>query len=577
MCSNTIRFDSLPKKTQALKEDFMKCSPNRNSTLIVCVSKLFPFEKKFLPQNRQRALTQEEIINRRKLKELEEKSDNKLETNAQKEDNIEITETNDENNKQMDDNDKVFIAFARVFSGSIRSGDTVYVLGPKHNPNKIDDNIEIDSNLTVSELSSDQHITKCQIKDLYILMGRELESANEVCAGNILGIGGLENHILKSGTLSSTIYCPPFIDLHLTTSIPILRVALEPQNPSEMPKLVNALKMLNQSDPCVDVKIQETGEHVIVTTGEVHLQRCITDLTQFSSIDINCSEPIVPFRETIVEPPKLDMTNELISAQRPASGTSNTTDGRIELYTVNKKSKIRFIAKPLPQEVCKLLEQNTSLLKIITRTQRKSAEFCEQITEKTLNSIQELRSRLKTAFIEAKWPEETVDQIWSIGPKYCGTNLLLSRIPDFNDNNVLQQILSKDNEIRNQYENSFVSGFQLATLAGPLCDEPLMSVCFIAEEWAVSSDNLDLNSGQIMSTVKECCRRSFQAQPQRLMAAMFSCSIQVDNDALVLTVNSDSGHSGIGRVIVSIGAFELSRIGTPTHHNIVSFTTAFAL
>ena len=93
--------------------------------------------------------------------------------------------------------------------------------------------------------------------------------------------------------------------------------------------------------------------------------------------------------------------------------------------------------------------------------------------------------------------------------------------------------------MRTQFENSFVSGFQLATAAGPLCDEPLMGVCFIAHEWSLLSQELDLNndpfgpfSGQIMSTVKDCCRRAFQAQPQRLMAAMFSCTIQVDSDAL---------------------------------------------
>jgi translation elongation factor EF-G len=34
-------------------------------------------------------------------------------------------------------------------------------------------------------------------------------------------------------------------------------------------------------------------------------------------------------------------------------------------------------------------------------------------------------------------------------------------------------------------------------------------------------------SGQIMSTVKEACRRAFQARPQRLAAAMYSCDIQV--------------------------------------------------
>ncbi len=94
--------------------------------------------------------------------------------------------------------------------------------------------------------------------------------------------------------------------------------------------------MLNQSDPCVEVKIQETGEHIIVTTGEVHLQRCVNDLTNFSGIELNCSEPIVPFKETIIERPKLDMTNELIAGQKTTSNSNDTNDSLIELFTANK-------------------------------------------------------------------------------------------------------------------------------------------------------------------------------------------------------------------------------------------------
>ena len=45
------------------------------------------------------------------------------------------------------------------------------------------------------------------------------------------GIGGLEDHILKSGTVSSTVACPAFTSLHFD-AVPILHVAIEPENPS---------------------------------------------------------------------------------------------------------------------------------------------------------------------------------------------------------------------------------------------------------------------------------------------------------------------------------------------------------
>lgn len=47
-----------------------------------------------------------------------------------------------------------------------------------------------------------------------------------------------------------------------------------------MPKLVHGMRLLNQADPCAEVLIQETGEHVLVTAGEVHLQRCLDDLQE---------------------------------------------------------------------------------------------------------------------------------------------------------------------------------------------------------------------------------------------------------------------------------------------------------
>lgn len=44
---------------------------------------------------------------------------------------------------------------------------------------------------------------------------------------------------------------------------------------------------------------------------------------------------------------------------------------------------------------------------------------------------------------------------------------------------------SKDNGVLTKYENSFINGFQIATVAGPLCEEPMMGVCFIVEDWTI--------------------------------------------------------------------------------------------
>lgn len=163
------------------------------------------------------------------------------------------------------------------------------------------------------------------IENLYLLMGKELEELDEAAAGNIIGIRGLQQHVLKTATLSNTIFCPSFCDLTLMAT-PIFRVAVEPKNPIDMPKLVKGLKLLNQADACVQVIVQENGEHVLVTLGEVHLERCVYDLeNQYSKCLLNVSSPIVPLRETIVPKATMDMVNEAI-----------VTNGKLSLNSYHK-------------------------------------------------------------------------------------------------------------------------------------------------------------------------------------------------------------------------------------------------
>ncbi len=160
--------------------------------------------------------------------------------------------------------------------------------------------------------------------------------------------------------------------------------------------------------------------------------------------------------------------------------------------------------------------------------------------------------------------------------------------------------------VTRDFDNSIVSGFQLATLSGPMCEEPLMGVCFSVERWdiqtsalpqsqdsledlishealadstelsstetpaqgdsneagssqarskpeAISADCYGPVSGQLIAAMKEACRRAFQAQPQRLMAAMYTCEIMATAEVLgnrycLLShrekyVSSDSGQS----------------------------------
>nr|XP_034986724.1 elongation factor-like GTPase 1 [Zootoca vivipara]XP_034986726.1 elongation factor-like GTPase 1 [Zootoca vivipara] len=520
LCFGAKTFDSLPQETQDLKDAFMKCSSEETAPVIVFVSKMFAVDAKTLPQNKPRPLSQDEIAQRRDLvrqRHAERLAANQAQELAQEKiggnavDQVLKTGDDQPPTSQMEtmtlaaakreaENKDAFVAFARVFSGVVRRGQKLFVLGPKYDPAESLHKLPVGCS-AADNLPSVPHLTCCTIEDLYLLMGRGLEELHEVPSGNVLGIGGLQEFVLKSATLSSSPACPPFNPLSFDAT-PIVRVAVEPKHPSEMPQLVKGMKLLNQADPCVQVLIQETGEHVLITAGEVHLQRCLDDLKErFARIEISASEPIIPFRETITRPPKVDMVNEEIGKQQKVAvihqskeeqnkipeGVQVDSDGLITISTPNKYATLSIRATPLPEEVTQLLEKNSGLIRTIEQfsSYLNEGKKTEEMNPKTFEQIQEFKKRLEENLPGRKW-RNAVDGIWSFGPRKCGPNILLNRCEGYKRS--VWQCLEgskppKEASVYRDFDNSLVSGFQLATLSGPMCEEPLMGVCFSVEKW----------------------------------------------------------------------------------------------
>ncbi|KAM4597112.1 elongation factor-like GTPase 1 isoform 1-T1 [Fundulus diaphanus] len=610
MSIGTRRFDSLPEKTQELKTAFLQCSSGTNAPVIIFVSKMFAVDTKALPQNRHRPLNLEEIAQRREVarqRHAEKMTAGSLEgallsdrtPAGAKTISLTLKDSKPEEEEELKE---VFIAFARIYSGMVKKGQRVFVLGPKYDPAQ-------GLSLLPERCSAFDcvpevpHLSCCTMENLYLLMGRELEELEEIPAGNVLGIGGLEECVLKTATLSASLACPPFSPLNFEAA-PIVRVAVEPKHPNDMPKLVRGMRLLNQADPCAQVLIQETGEHVLVTAGEVHLQRCLDDLRErFANIQISVSKPIIPFRETVVRPPKVDMVNEELSKQQkvavihqvreePSHDRSSESqhvdpDGLVTLTTPNRLSTVCVRAIPLPQEVTVLLEKSSELirtLELINLSLREGKTM--DINLRTLEAIAELKQHLEILLQGRKW-RNAVERIWAFGPRRYGPNILLNSIKDYNRVSVWQCLKGRHSSESagapasplRDFDNSIVSGFQLATLSGPMCEEPLMGVCFSVERWDVQSlafsqhpdalkedsvsheafgfsshgNCVDLTaernpaeqrtdassaycygpvSGQLIASMKEACRQAFQAQPQRLMAAMYTCEIMATAEVL---------------------------------------------
>lgn len=82
----------------------------------------------------------------------------------------------------------------------------------------------------------------------------------------------------------------------------VLKVAVEPIAPSELPKMLSGLRSINKSYPLLSTKVEESGEHVIIGTGELYLDCALHDLRRlYSEIEIKVSDPVTRFCETVLE------------------------------------------------------------------------------------------------------------------------------------------------------------------------------------------------------------------------------------------------------------------------------------
>ena len=195
--------------------------------------------------------------------------------------------------------------------------------------------------------------------------------------------------------------------------------------------------------------------------------------------------------------------------------------GLVQTFTANKKCCVIIRSKALPEEVTKLLEDNADLLKPLDNLNKTSDIY--SLNKTMQEGIAELRTKLDKCFNESgKFWKGAVNQIWAFGPRRVGPNILLNRVPNYNRQTVWKY-LNEDSESDGELwdlDNSIVSGFQIATLSGPLCEEPLRGVCFIIEkrEMVSQSDSSKYSENESM------CKDSIGAESKNINYDVTECS-----------------------------------------------------
>lgn len=349
-----------------------------------------------------------------------------------------------------------FYSFGRVLSGTAKPGDKVRVLGENYS------------------LDDEEDMVMATISDTWIAESRYNVPVSGIPAGNFCLLGGVDNSIVKTATIVAP-KLPDDEDAFIFKPIThffesVFKVAVEPINPSELPKMLNGLRKINKSYPLITTKVEESGEHVVLGTGELYMDCVLHDLRRlYAQMEIKVSDPVTRFCETCID------------------------QSAIKCYamTPNKKNKLTFVAEPLDEGVAEDIETGRVSIKDPVR---KVGKFFEENYGYDL-----LASR----------------NIWAFGPEDVGPNILQNdTLPSDIDQKLLRSV-----------KDTIRQGFSWGTREGPLCEEPIRNTKFKITDLGLADEAIFRGGGQIIPTARRACYSSFLMASPRLMEPVYSCTM----------------------------------------------------
>ncbi|KAI9225904.1 MAG: P-loop containing nucleoside triphosphate hydrolase protein [Piptocephalis tieghemiana] len=347
-----------------------------------------------------------------------------------------------------------FYAFGRVFSGTVRSGQKVRIQGPNYIPGKKDD-------LFIKA-----------IQRTILMMGRYIESIEDCPAGNILGLVGVDQFLLKSGTITTSETAHNLKVMKFSVS-PVVQVAVEVKNANDLPKLVEGLKRLSKSDPCVQCYTSESGEHIVAGAGELHLEICLKDLEEdHAQVPLKTGDPVVPYRETV-------------QAESSITCLSKSP---------NKHNRIHMRAQPMDEELSAAIEDGR------------------------VHPRDDVKVRARVLADEFGWDVTDARKIWCFGPDTTGPNVLVDT--------------TKGVQYLNEIKDSCVAAFQWATKEGVVAEENMRSCRFNIMDVTLHADAIHRGGGQVIPTCRRVIYASVLTATPGILEPVFLVEIQCPENAM---------------------------------------------
>lgn len=347
-----------------------------------------------------------------------------------------------------------FYAFGRVFSGKVATGQKARIMGPNFVPGKKED------------------IYVKPIQRTILMMGRYVEPIEDVPCGNIVGLVGVDQYLVKTGTISTYEHAHNLRVMKFSVS-PVVRVAVEAKNPSDLPKLVEGLKRLAKSDPMVQCNIEESGEHIVAGAGELHLEICLKDLEEdHACIPLKKSDPVVSYRETVSEE-----SDRMCLSKSP-----------------NKHNRLFMKATPMPDGLP------------------------EDIDKGEVTPRQDPKARARYLSEKYEYDATEARKVWCFGPEGSGANLLID--------------CTKGVQYLNEIKDSVVAGFQWATKEGVLCEENVRGVRFNIHDVTLHTDAIHRGGGQIIPTTRRVLYACMLTASPAILEPIYLVEIQCPEQAV---------------------------------------------
>merc|ERR1712013_76963 len=264
---------------------------------------------------------------------------------------------------------------------------------------------------------------------------------------------------------------------------PVVKVAVEPVQVSQLNKLLEGLRRLEQYDQIVKVRNTPQQQLIVAGTGELHLQTCLRHLREdLKNVEIRTTAPIVSFCEGV----------------GARSGSDQSHPDVLCSKSPNKLNRVYVTVEPLSEEVCSAIEAGELALQ-----------------PKAMKTF----GREMAARFPDSWTKEDAARIWSFG---CADNARANVFVD----------CTKSVDYLDKVRASLVQGFVEATAEGVLCGEPLRGVRVNLMDAKVHSDPAHRGQGQLVPAMKRALRGGVLAATPTLLEPMYAVDIEVPSDAL---------------------------------------------